>query len=44
MIREGDRAPDFEGETDDGVRISLADLRTRGSVVLYFYVKDFTPG
>ena len=44
MIRAGDRAPDFEGETGDGVRLSLADLLARGPVVLYFYVKDFTPG
>jgi peroxiredoxin Q/BCP len=44
MIRVGDRAPDFEAETDAGVRLSLAALRERGPVVLYFYVKDFTPG
>jgi peroxiredoxin len=44
VIRAGDRAPDFEGETSQGSRVSLTALRERGPVVLYFYVKDFTPG
>lgn len=44
MLQVGDRAPDFEGETSDGTRLTLAELRARGPVVLYFYVKDFTPG
>jgi peroxiredoxin Q/BCP len=44
MIREGERAPDFEGETGDGERTSLSALLERGPVVVYFYVKDFTPG
>lgn len=44
MIAVGERAPDFEAETGDGERLSLAQLRERGPVVLYFYVKDFTPG
>lgn len=44
MIGEGSTAPDFEGETADGKRLVLADLLARGPVVLFFYVKDFTPG
>jgi peroxiredoxin Q/BCP len=44
MIQAGDPAPDFAGETADGGRLVLADLLTRGPVVLFFYVKDFTPG
>jgi peroxiredoxin len=44
MVGAGDRAPDFEAETGDGARVSLAELRARGPVVLYFYLKDFTPG
>ena len=44
MVSEGDSAPDFEGETADGRRLALADLLARGPVVLFFYVKDFTPG
>jgi peroxiredoxin len=44
MIREGDRAPSFEGATAEGGRLSLEELLSRGPVVLFFYVKDFTPG
>lgn len=43
-LRPGDRAPDFELETQDGKPVRLADFRGRKSVVLYFYPKDFTPG
>ena len=39
---EGDVAPDFDLETDEG-RVRLSDLRGR-NVVLYFYPKDDTPG
>ncbi|MET0338421.1 MAG: peroxiredoxin [Caulobacter sp.] len=38
----GDRAPDFDLETDTG-RISLSGLKGK-TVVLYFYPKDDTPG
>jgi peroxiredoxin Q/BCP len=38
----GDRAPDFDLETDAG-RVRLADLKGR-IVVLYFYPKDDTSG
>ena len=43
MIEEGEPAPDFELESDAGVRVRLSSFR--GSpVVLYFYPKDDTPG
>jgi len=43
MLKEGDKAPDFELEADDGTRVRLSDLRGR-TVVLYFYPRDDTPG
>jgi thioredoxin-dependent peroxiredoxin len=43
MIREGDQAPEFRLQADDGTTVSLADLRGR-RVVLYFYPKDDTSG
>ncbi len=43
MLKEGDRAPDFEIEADTGDRVRLRDLRGR-SVVLYFYPRDDTSG
>ena len=41
-LQEGDRAPDFDIETDSG-RVRLADLKGK-AVVLYFYPKDDTTG
>ena len=41
-LQEGDRAPDFDLETDSG-RVRLADLKGK-AVVLYFYPKDDTTG
>jgi peroxiredoxin Q/BCP len=43
MINEGDKAADFDLETDDGKRVSLASLEGR-NVVLFFYPKDNTSG
>jgi peroxiredoxin Q/BCP len=43
-LRAGDRAPDFEAETQTGERVRLSDYLARGPVVLYFYPKAFTPG
>jgi len=43
QLAEGQPAPDFTAETQDGNTISLADFRGKW-VVLYFYPKDDTPG
>jgi peroxiredoxin Q/BCP len=43
MIQEGDMAPGFALEADDGSTVRLADLRGR-RVVLFFYPKDDTSG
>lgn len=43
MLGEGDRAPDFELESDGGGTIRLSDLKGR-PVVIYFYPKDDTSG
>lgn len=43
LPREGDDAPDFDLEADDGSRVSLGSLRGR-NVVLFFYPKDNTSG
>ena len=42
-VEEGDEAPDFTLESDDGGPVTLSDLRGR-KVILYFYPKDDTPG
>ena len=41
--RPGDPAPDFEGVTTDGTRVSLAGYRGK-KLVMYFYPMDDTPG
>ena len=43
MVSEGEEAPDFSLQADDGREVSLGDYRGR-KVVLYFYPKDGTPG
>jgi peroxiredoxin Q/BCP len=43
VIEEGQPAPDFALQTDDGKTVRLADLKGK-RVVLYFYPKDDTPG
>lgn len=43
MVKEGDKAPDFELEGSDGQKHKLGDYKGR-QVVLYFYPKDNTPG
>lgn len=42
-LHEGDPAPDFAVQGDDGQTYSLAALRGK-YVVLYFYPRDDTPG
>jgi peroxiredoxin Q/BCP len=42
-LKQGDAAPEFDGVTTDGTRISLGQFRGR-KLVMYFYPKDDTPG
>ena len=43
MLKVGDMAPDFTLPDQDGKQVHLAELITRGPVLLYFYPADFTP-
>lgn len=43
MLNEGQAAPDFTLKNQDGVKVTLLELRGR-KIVLYFYPKDDTPG
>jgi peroxiredoxin Q/BCP len=43
MVEEGNPAPDFELQSDEGTMVRLSELRGR-PVVLYFYPKDDTTG
>ncbi len=43
MLKEGDKAPDFELDGSDGAKHKLKDYKGK-YVVLYFYPKDNTPG
>jgi peroxiredoxin Q/BCP len=43
-LKEGDDAPDFTLQTDDGKTVKLSDYKGVSNVVLYFYPKDQTPG
>lgn len=43
MLKEGDKAPDFVANDQDGKEVKLADFAGK-RVVLYFYPKDDTPG
>ena len=40
----GDAAPDFSAATSEGSTVVLKDVLAKGSVVLYFYPMDDTPG
>jgi peroxiredoxin Q/BCP len=42
-VAEGDQAPNFSLEADDGTTVTRASLAGK-NVVLYFYPKDDTPG
>jgi peroxiredoxin Q/BCP len=42
MLKVGEKAPDFDSISTKG-RIRLSDFRDK-KVILYFYVKDQTPG
>jgi peroxiredoxin Q/BCP len=43
MLAEGEKAPDFDLESDAGDRVRSKDFRGKWLVV-YFYPKDSTPG
>ena len=43
MVEEGQPAPDFTLESDEGEQVSLSQFRGK-PVVLYFYPRDDTPG
>jgi peroxiredoxin Q/BCP len=43
MLKEGDKAPDFDLESSTGGRTTLKDLRGT-PFVHYFYPRDMTPG
>jgi peroxiredoxin Q/BCP len=43
LIAEGDKAPNFSLEADDGTTVTRDSLAGK-NVVLYFYPKDDTPG
>ncbi len=44
MLNAGDKAPDFELPDADMDIVRLADYLNKQTVVLYFYVRDNTPG
>jgi len=43
MLKEGQKAPVFTLDDDQGKKVSLSDFEGK-EVVLYFYPKDMTPG
>ncbi len=43
-LKEGDTAPDFSLQSDEGKWVKLSDYKGVSNVVLYFYPKDFTGG
>jgi thioredoxin-dependent peroxiredoxin len=44
MLAMGGRAPEFTLPDQDGQNVSLSTLLRHGSLILYFYPADFTPG
>ena len=43
LLREGQSAPAFHAQVQDGTTVSLKDFKGK-SVILYFYPRDDTPG
>lgn len=43
-LKEGEKAPDFALQSQDGKLVRLSDFRGQKNIVLYFYPKDDTPG
>jgi peroxiredoxin Q/BCP len=44
MLAIGSRAPEFTLPDQDDRTVSLSTMLNRGSLILYFYPADFTPG
>ena len=44
MLKQGNSAPEFILQDEDGQEVSLSDLLQAGPLILYFYPADFTPG
>ena len=44
MIKIGDKAPSFQLPDSGGNTVSSAEFISKTNLVVYFYVKDFTPG
>jgi peroxiredoxin Q/BCP len=44
MLTIGSKAPDFTLRSQTGEEVRLYDLLARRHVVLYFYIRDATPG
>lgn len=44
MLKAGSRAPEFILPDTDGIDTALSDLLQNGTLILYFYPADFTPG
>jgi peroxiredoxin Q/BCP len=42
ILKEGDKAPQFSGNDQDGKKISLGEFKGK-KIVLYFYPEDDTP-
>jgi thioredoxin-dependent peroxiredoxin len=42
-IKQGDKAPYFEAEDQEGKKVSIDDFRGK-KIVMFFYPKDDTPG
>lgn len=43
-LKVGEKAPLFEGLTDEGSKFSLEQVIGSKNLILYFYPKDMTPG
>jgi thioredoxin-dependent peroxiredoxin len=43
VLKEGDKAPSFDLESDSGRKLALSDFAGK-TLVLYFYPRDSTPG
>ena len=44
MKRVGELAPDFTAPSSNDEDVTLSQVAAQGPVVLYFYMRDFTPG